>query len=294
MAHAKSGILKSILADTRAAIARSRGLTPDSEIQLRAARAKPPRSLERALRESKGLIAEIKVRSPSMGSMRPENVATAPAAYENSAIVRAVSVLTNETFFGQSIDRLGELRALISKPILRKDFIIDEYQIFEARAYGADAILLMTTILNAEELRRLGDCAQSLGLDVLYEAHDEQEITMLPDGARICGINSRKLDSRRLGLQHWLRRFLPLADHSIVSDRYSLADRLPAGSVRVAESGLSSENVGRVLQNFDAALVGTSLLLAADGVQAELMRFERALKRDPTGPGIRMQDSSQL
>ena len=191
MAHAKSGILKSILADTRDAIARSRRLTTDSEIQLRAARAKPPRSLEQALRKSKGLIAEIKVRSPSMGSMRAENVAAAPVAYEKSEIVRAVSVLTNETYFGQSIMQLGELRSIISKPILRKDFIIDEYQIFEARAYGADAILLMTTILNAEELQRLGDCAQSLGLDVLYEAHDEQEISMLPTGARICGINSR-------------------------------------------------------------------------------------------------------
>ena len=178
-------------------------------------------------------------------------------------------------------------------PILMKDFIIDEYQIFEARAYGADAILLMTTILNAEELQRLGDCAQSLGMDVLYEAHDEQEISMLPTGARICGINSRKLDSRRLGLQHWLRRFLPVADHSIVSDRYLLADRLPAGSVRVAESGLSSENIGRVLQDFDAALVGTSLLLAADGVQAELARFEQALKHNPMTPGAQAASESK-
>src|SRR5438094_10398041 len=95
-----------------------------------------------------GIIAEIKKKSPSMGKMKPANVAQAPEVYKESAVVKAVSILTDSAYFGMAIEDLDRLKRQIGKPVLRKDFIFDEYQVFEARAAGADAILLMASVLD--------------------------------------------------------------------------------------------------------------------------------------------------
>ena len=172
-----------------------------------------------ALAASFGLIAEIKERSPSVGPMRAENVTDAPDAYDESPIVAALSVLTNAHHFGMDIERLAAIRSRVTKPVLRKDFMIDEYQVREARAFGADAILLMANVLDAPRLAGFHDLARELGMEVLFEVHTEEEIALLPTDARIVGINSRKFKSTtgfvgsqwqlRERLQSFLRRLRP-------------------------------------------------------------------------------------
>ena len=214
--------------------------------------------------------------------MRPVNVSGAPAAYESSPLVRGISVLTNHSHFGMCIERLQAVRESTTKPVLRKDFIFDEYQLHEARAFGADAVLLMANLLTREELARLYDCATGLGLEVLFECHDEEQIRALPSGAVLCGVNSRSFAVRgeayataRAGRASGSERDLT-TDLTRFDD---LAQHLPPGALRVAESGVGFANAARLRDalGYHAILVGTSLLMAPDGVEAELARFDRAL-----------------
>src|SRR5204863_3331827 len=127
----------------------------------------PPRiSFAKALRGGFGLIAEIKERSPSMGRMKPENVAAAPQVYKKSKVVKAISVLTNRSHFGRTMtmDKLRKIKIATEKPVLRKYFIFDKYQVVEARAFGADAVLLMANILDKDELAKLFETASELGM----------------------------------------------------------------------------------------------------------------------------------
>src|SRR5438552_4593172 len=125
--------------------------------------------------------------------MRAENVADAVQAYKLSPVVRAISVLTSWTNFGaaMTVGRLAAIKQEIAKPVLRKDFMLEEYQVYQARAYGADAILLMVNIVDRDQLRRLSDLAFELGLDVLFETHTPAELEDVPENAKIIGINSR-------------------------------------------------------------------------------------------------------
>ena len=165
-------ILDEILGDVRAAVDTARRANPVQELRARLADAPPPRDFEAALRRPGfGLIAEIKRRSPSVGPMREENVRDAAPTYVRSSAVRAVSVLTNRTHFGMGIDDLAKIRANVAQPVLRKDFFIDEYQILEARAHGADAILLMANVLDAAQLRDFHSLASELGMEALFEIH---------------------------------------------------------------------------------------------------------------------------
>jgi indole-3-glycerol phosphate synthase len=235
--------------------------------------------LDKALTGSFGLIAEIKGRSPSVGPMRPENVAEAPAAYEASPVVKALSVLTNERHFGGNMERLREIRALVSKPVLRKDFIVEEYQIREARAFGADAILLMASVLDSTRLKVFHEMALELGMEALFEVHDEEEVAALPPAAKIVGINSRrfKASEESAGFAAVGGKGSSEKDFSIRLDTFELIDRLPQETIRVAESGLDAGNVLTVAKQFNAALVGTSLLRDPAGICAALSAFERAL-----------------
>lgn len=270
------------MVDVRREVAAARTERPDAELARMLADAPPVRPLAAALRGSFGLIAEIKERSPSQGPMRPANVAAAASAYAASPVVHGVSVLTNASHFGMSIERLRAAREAGPKPVLRKDFIFDDYQVQEARAFGADAILLMANLLSAEEMVRLHALATALGMDVLFECHDEAQIAALPAGAVLYGINSRSFAVRgadyaaaraqkalgsRQDLTTDLRRFEALAGH------------LPAHAVKVAESGVYPENAARIRDElgYHAILVGTSLLTSPAGVHAELDRFAQAL-----------------
>jgi indole-3-glycerol phosphate synthase len=279
MASSSPTILDRILADVRVEIDGAKRLRSLADLRAMIADAPPVRPLDAALESSFGLIAEIKACSPSVGTMRAENVAEAPYAYEESSAVKAISVLTNERHFGGSMERLQEIRSLVSKPVLRKDFILEEYQVREARAFGADAILLMASVLDAARLKGFHELALELGMESLFEVHDEEEVSTLPAQARIVGINSRrfKAPEESAGFAAVGGAGSSEKDFSIRLDTFDLVDRLPEGVIRVAESGLDAGNVASVAEKFHAALVGTSLLRDPEGIRAGLSAFEEAL-----------------
>ena len=279
MASSAPTILDRILADVRVEIDGAKRLRSLADVRAMIADAPPVRPLDAALESSFGLIAEIKACSPSVGAMRTENVAEAPSAYEESSAVRAISVLTNERHFGGSMEQLKEIRSMVSKPVLRKDFILEEYQVREARAFGADAILLMASVLDAARLKGFHELALELGMESLFEVHDEEEVAALPSQARIVGINSRRFKAPEdsAGFAAVGGAGSSEKDFSIRLDTFDLVDRLPAGTIRVAESGLDAGNVASVAKKFHAALVGTSLLRDPAGIRAGLAAFEDAL-----------------
>lgn len=271
-------ILENILRDVRDELAAARAACPPAELRRMLGDAPPVRALDAALEGEFGLIAEIKKRSPSVGAMREENVKQAPEAYEASPVVKALSILTNFTHFGMSVRDLAEMRQRSAKPLLRKDFLVDEYQVREARVQGADAVLLMANVLDAAQLQGFYDLARELGMQALFEVHEEEEIGRLPKDARLVGINSRKFRavSGFAGAHGHSDR-----DFSLDFSAFELAGRLPKGVLRVAESGLSPANLPRVRQSFHAALVGTSLLRDARGVAPCLNEFEAAILNSP-------------
>ena len=276
-------ILDEILVDVRKELAEAKHERPLSELRRLIADAPPVRPLSVALRSGFGLIAEIKERSPSQGEMRMHNVATAPAAYEASEIVHAISVLTNTSHFGMRLQHLEGIRHTSTKPVLRKDFIFDEYQVLEARAFGADAVLLMANLLDADEMKRLYAVCRELRMDALFECHDQEQISQVPPGAVLYGINSRTfaVGSGQYAAARAARESGTKVDATTDLSRFDIGKHLPATAVKVAESGIHPHNIAAVRdqQGFHAALVGTSLLLAEHGVEAELAAFERALAK---------------
>jgi indole-3-glycerol phosphate synthase len=211
------------------------------------------------------LIAEMKRASPSRGEIRPgATVEEIVTAYE-AAGARACSILTEHRYFGGSLDDLERARAAVELPLLRKDFIVDPYQLLEARAAGADAALLIVAGLGAERLRELMAAASELDLDVLVETHDESEVEIAVDaGAEIIGINNRDLHTLEVDL----------------STTFRLLADIPAGTVVVAESGIATHDDVRTLQDagVDAVLVGEALMSADDPGRAivDLMQGPRS------------------
>jgi indole-3-glycerol phosphate synthase len=201
------------------------------------------------------VIAECKRRSPSRGVLRANYDPVALASsYERSGAA-AISVLTEPTFFDGSLEHLRAVADRVNVPILRKDFIIDEYQIVEARAAGADAILLIVSALSADALRRLHLVARRLGLDALVEVHDAAELDRaLAAGAEIVGVNNRNLRTLTVDTQ--------------VSA--ALIERIPRTVTAVAESGFkSAEELGSLREaGYRAFLVGERLVTSADPEEA--------------------------
>jgi indole-3-glycerol phosphate synthase len=201
------------------------------------------------------VIAECKRRSPSRGILRQDYDAAAHARAYESAGAAAISVLTEPTFFDGALEHLAGVRSAVTIPILRKDFIVTRYQVFEAVMAGADAILLIVGALNAAELRELLSLATDLGAAALVEAHDADELATAVDvGADIIGLNSRNL--RTLSVEPDLH------------DR--LAPRLPKGCVAVAESGLrETADLHRLERaGYRAFLVGERLITQPDPGEA--------------------------
>lgn len=276
--------LNQIVEDTRKEIAAAKKKRSIGDLKRMIRDLDTPRSFEAALSQNFGLIAEIKRKSPSAGDMRQENVEKAAVAYSKSTIVKAISVLTNSTHFGMSIEELARVKEKVKQPVLRKDFIISEYQVYEARAFGADAILLMANVLTRTTLQRLFDLAKELELDVLFEAHTKEEIEMAPEGTTIFGINSRKFMAshrwrlaRLLSRSGWWRSS-PGPDPSVELQAFSLINDLPNHAIKVAESGVKPARVNSIRdKGFDAVLVGTSLLKNPAGIESALSEFEAAL-----------------
>jgi indole-3-glycerol phosphate synthase len=286
----KKGIsttLQKILNDTLEEIAFDKSYQSPKRIRRMLSDAPPVISFAKALSGGHAIIAEIKDRSPSQGAMRHQNVEEAPREYKKCSLVKAVSVLTNRSNFGakNGVKTLLDIKARTSKPVIRKDFILDEYQIYQARAYGADAILLMANILEKEETSKFSDLAFELGMDVLFETHRPDELDEIPATANVIGINCRNFDGN--GLQpnsfkvaKFLRQWLGVQrDNSVNVSRFDYLDRISNHAIKVAESGVTSKNCVEVFSmGFDAILVGTSLLMDKRGVGAALHDFEMAIK----------------
>jgi indole-3-glycerol phosphate synthase len=209
------------------------------------------------------VIAELKKASPSKGLIRADFRPSELARDLEQAGAAALSVLTDEQFFQGSLDYLREASSQSSLPCLRKDFIVDEFQIVEARANHADAILLIVAALEQRELVSLAGVAQSYGLDVLCEVHDELELQRALDaGCDLIGVNSRNLHTFEVNLETAFR----------------LAERIPATCVRVAESGIrSGAEIARLRSaGYDAFLIGESLMKAKRPGEALAKLMEEA------------------
>jgi indole-3-glycerol phosphate synthase len=181
-----------------------------------------------------------------------------------------------------TMDRLRDIKFLTNKPVLRKEFIVDPYQIHEARAYGADAVLLMANVLTKEALQQFHDLAGELGMDALFEIHTKEEIEKIPPNAKIYGINSRsfKSSSERFAASRKLREVTGGRGSDLTTDlaNFNLIKDLPAQAIKVAESGISPARCAEIRQlGFNAILVGTSLLVGPDPLERVLGEFERAI-----------------
>ncbi|MDA1196415.1 MAG: indole-3-glycerol phosphate synthase TrpC [Nanoarchaeota archaeon] len=202
------------------------------------------------------IIAEIKKKSPSTGMLNNHSLPDVIKIYDQHPKVKAISVLTDQKFFGMSQESLQQVAKVTDKPLLRKEFIIDEYQILESRHYGADAILLIASILQKTKLNRFIKKAKELGMDSLVEVHTKKELELvLETDAEIIGINNRNLDTLKIDLEKVNK----------------LAKLIPPEKIIVAESGYHS-NQDITNATADAFLIGTSLLQAKD-IQNKLDRL---------------------
>jgi indole-3-glycerol phosphate synthase len=259
---APADLLATIVAATRRIVDMRLEREPASELEKRAAIvAAGAGRFETALRrlDRINVIAECKRRSPSKGILRADyDPAAIAKAYVEAGAV-AISVLTEPTFFDGAPEHLEAVRQAVDAPLLRKDFVVTEYQLLEARAMGADAVLLIVAALRPVELKVLHDHARRLGLDVLVEVHEARELAVAVDaGARIIGVNNRNLRTLEVDVR--------------ASDE--LISMIPAGVIAVSESGLkTAEDLIRLRRlGYGAFLIGERFMTAHDP-GAELRRL---------------------
>jgi len=251
-----STVLERIVSETRAEVERRKRERPLGTIAARDAHAARERSFRDALRSPDvGVIAEFKRRSPSAGTLRERpDLAEVVGAYQRGGAV-ALSILTEGPNFDGALEDLTAARALSGLPLLRKDFVVDDYQLHESVAAGADAVLLIVAALEQRELAALHDAARSLGLDALVEVHDREELRRaLALGAEIVGVNNRDL-----------------RDFSVDLHRTeALLDDVPDGVTVVSESGIADAQQVRRLGELgvSAVLVGETLMRSADPARA--------------------------
>lgn len=253
-------VLDDIVAGVREDVARRESRIPLDEVKAAAASQRGARDVLGALRDGPGavsIIAEVKRASPSKGNLAPiARPAELAKLYEEGG-ARMISVLTEERRFHGSLDDLDDVRAAVEIPVLRKDFIVTPYQVHEARAHGADAVLLIVAALEQPALVSLVERVRSLGMTALVEAHSRLEaLRALEAGAQLIGVNSRDLTTLEV-------------DRNVVEQ---VIDVIPADVVAVAESGVrgSHDVLNYALCGADAVLVGEALVTAPDPL--ELMR----------------------
>ncbi len=242
-------VLTRIIAAKRIEVERDKQLVAPSA--LRDAVANMPITERRSMRASlassaSGIIAEFKRRSPSKGWIKEGAAADViPPAYA-AAGASALSILTDTEFFGGSLDDLIAARPLVDIPIIRKEFIVDEYQLYQAKLVGADAVLLIAAALSVEECATLTDKAHELGLEVLLELHAEEELRYITPQVDMVGINNRNLGTF----------------HTDVANSYRLAELLPSDMVKVSESGISDPQMVRELREagFRGFLIGENFM----------------------------------
>ena len=259
-------ILQEILAVTVREVTTARARLPIGEMQARARDAAPARDFTAALRarvekKQPAVIAEIKKASPSRGVIRqdfqPAEIAATYAAHGAACL----SVLTDESFFQGSIDALKAARAACEIPVLRKDFLIDAYQLFETRAMGADAVLLIAAVLSDTRMQEFTAIARELGMAVLVEVHDAKELDRaLQLDTPLIGINNRNLATFETSLETTL----------------GLRPRIPPERIVITESGISTREDVAVMRAADvhAFLVGEAFMRAEDPGQALVELFD--------------------
>lgn len=232
----------------------ARSKTPLAEIKSRLADLEKTRDFKSAIQKGAGpikLIAEIKKSSPSQGLIRKDFDLLEIARTYRGKAVDAVSVLTEEDFFCGDLNYIPSVRQILTVPILRKDFIFDEYQIYESRANGADAILLIVALLDSIQIKDYLHLSRELGLSVLLEVHDAMELEKaLRAEAEIIGINNRDLKTMSVDL----------------NTTFLLKKEIPSDKIVVSESGIKTNSDVRILEEagVDAMLIGTSLMASQD------------------------------
>ena len=273
-------VLATILASTRASLATAKAIVPAAELERRAAQHLPrgwAAALRRRAATGPAVIAEIKKASPSKGLIRADFDPAWLARRYRAGGAAALSVLTDEPYFQGSLRNLELASDAAPLPCLRKDFMIDEYQIVEARAHRADAILLIAAALTDADLKRFAHAARTFSLDVLVEVHSADELervlesgiaTLGESGALAIGVNNRDLKTFEVSQEASL----------------ALVDRIPASVVRVTESGISTpDDISRLrAAGFDAFLIGESLMRQPDPGEAlaELLKGAAGMPRN--------------
>jgi len=247
-------VLNKIVELKKERIAYAKSLTPLGALKNAIKDIPEPRGFVKSIKRDNTpirLIAEIKKASPSKGLIRPDFSPAAIASVYETKKVNAVSVLTEEDFFQGRLEFLEEVKKIVSCPVLRKDFIFDEYQIYEARAKAADAILLIAAILALKQAEEYLHLARELGLSVLFEVHDFAELeTALRIYVPVIGINNRNLKTLAIDLNTTfeLKKEIP-KDHAVVSE----------SGIKTRDDVLRLEEAG-----IDAMLIGTSLMESQD------------------------------
>ncbi len=247
-------ILNTILKKKTERLKYSKSAVPVHDLKNRLQEMDRTRDFKSAIKGDKGrirLIAELKKASPSKGLLRKEFDPIKIASIYDEKDVNAISVLTEEDFFQGHLSYIQAARNVTNKPILRKDFIFDEYQIYESRANNADAILLIAAILEKNQAKEYLHLAKELGLHVLLEIHDEDDLEKaLSVNAEIIGINNRNLKTLKIDL----------------STTFRLKKDLPEGKIVVSESGIKNRDdvIKLINAKIDAMLIGTSLMEAED------------------------------
>jgi indole-3-glycerol phosphate synthase len=247
-------VLKEIVEQKKDRLSYAKSLTPLSTLKGTIKNISEPRDFLKAVRRDNPpirLIAEIKKASPSKGLIRADFSHTAIASIYEAKKVDAISVLTEEDFFQGNLAFLAEVKEIVSCPVLRKDFIFDEYQIYEARAKTADAILLIAAILEPKQAEEFLHLSRELGLSVLFEVHDFADLeTALRIHAPVIGINNRNLKTLAIDL----------------NTTFELKKEIPQDRIVVSESGIRTrDDVLRLEETgIDAMLIGTSLMESKD------------------------------
>jgi indole-3-glycerol phosphate synthase len=247
-----TNVLDQIVAGVREDVAAREAALPLDELKVRAAAARPAVDALAVLRApGVGVIAEVKRSSPSRGTLASIADPAALAAQYESGGARMISVLTEQRSFGGSLDDLDAVRAVVAVPVLRKDFVVGSYQVHEARAHGADVVLLIVAALEQNVLIGLRERIESLGMTALVEVHDEDEASRALDaGARVIGVNARDLRTLEVDRSTFER----------------IAPGLPNEVVKIAESGVRGPRdlIEYASCGADAVLVGETLVTGGD------------------------------
>ena len=249
-------ILDQINSDKKIEVAKAKASVSIAELMKYPAYNKPVPSLTEFLLnpEKSGIIAEHKRQSPSKGIINGNvSMAEVVKGYEDGG-ASAISVLTDQKYFGGNLADLKEATSLLSIPVLRKEFIVDEYQIHEAKAYGAAIILLIAASLTAEEVDRFARLARELGMEVLFEVHNEEELLKVSDYVNVVGVNNRDLKTFHVDIQQSVK----------------LSKLIPEKFVKISESGISAPETVKMLKQhgYQGFLMGENFMKEANPGEA--------------------------